>query len=80
MLGVMSEEALIRLQIFTPDRIRRRLKAQSAEQGLDMGDLGGAVLEYGLGLIAADKVPPALKALLDKAKAEKAKRDAAGEE
>ena len=74
MLTLMSDEATARLQIDVPEWVRRRLKAQAAEQGLDMGALGGAILDHGLGLIASGKAPAALKTIIEEAVAAKAKR------
>jgi hypothetical protein len=58
MLGFMSET--VRLQIIAPERVRRRLKSVAADQGVDMSDLGVILLDYGLSLFAAGKIPPAV--------------------
>jgi len=66
MLGLMSESsARVRLQIFVTEKLRRRLKSQAAERGLDMGELGSVILDHTLGLIEAGKIPPALQKAID---------------
>jgi hypothetical protein len=71
MLSDMRDDAEVRLQLFTREQLRRRLKAQAAEQGLDMSELGAVVLDYGLGLIAAGKPPAALAGMIRQVKADR---------
>jgi len=82
MLLTMSEqEASVRLQIFVPERIRRRLKSEAADDGLEMSELGSLILDHALGLMAQNKTPPALKQAIEAAKqAKQAKQAEADEE
>lgn len=58
----MSVE-MAKLQVSVPERVRRKVKAQTAEMGLrDSGILVAAVLDYGLALLASGKVPKELSA------------------
>ena len=57
-MGVMSDP--VRLQILAPERVRRQLKSHAAAEGVDMSDLGVILLEYGLSLFAARKLPQAI--------------------
>lgn len=75
MLGVMSEDK-VRLQIDVPEPTRRRLKAESVQLGLDMGELATAILDYALPLVAAGKPPAALDRAIELAKKAKAEADA----
>jgi hypothetical protein len=66
MLEVMSPpEGRVRLQIFTTDSLRRRLKAAAAGAGVDMGELGSVLLDHMLGLIEADKLPAAVEKAIE---------------
>jgi hypothetical protein len=74
MLSTMSEDTT-RLQIFTPKSLHKRLKVGAASIELDMGELGTALLTYGLDLIDSGKVPGSLQKLIDAAIAAKGKKD-----
>lgn len=67
-VSCMTTEPTAQLQIHIPRRVRNRLKAEAAVLELDMGTLGGAVLDYGLSLLAAGKPPAALTKLIETAK------------
>lgn len=66
MVSLMTDPTA-QLQITIPRRVRNRLKAEAAVLELDMGTLGGIVLDYGLSLIAAGKAPAALKKMIEEA-------------